>query len=97
VIKKQIVVAVEALEGTDAAIERGGKLTKSGFVVVKVSKPNQDLRFDVPAVGVTTLKQLYEAGGTVLAVEAGKTILLEKELLLKQAEEFGVSMVALRG
>jgi DUF1009 family protein len=96
VVKKQIVVAVEALEGTDATIERGGRLVKSGFVVVKVSKPGQDLRFDVPAVGVTTLRQLHEAGGTVLAVEADKTILLEKELLLKQAEEFGMSMVALR-
>lgn len=96
VVKKQIVVAVEALEGTDAAIERGGKLARSGFVVVKVSKPEQDLRFDVPAVGVATLTQLREAGGTVLAVEAGKTILLEKDLLLKQAEDFGISVVALR-
>ena len=78
----------------DAAIERGGKLARSGFVVVKVSKPEQDLRFDVPAVGVATLSQLREAGGTVLAVEAGKTILLEKELL-KQAEDFGISVVAL--
>ena len=95
VVKKQIVVAVEALEGTDAAIERGGKLARSGFVVVKVSKPEQDLRFDVPAVGVATLRQLRETGGTVLAVEAGKTILLEKELLLKQAEDFGISVVAL--
>jgi DUF1009 family protein len=96
VVKKQIVVAVEALEGTDAAIERGGKLAGSGFVVVKVSKPEQDLRFDVPAVGVATLRQLRETGGTVLAVEAGKTILLEKDLFLKQAEDFGISVVALR-
>jgi DUF1009 family protein len=96
VVKKQIVVAVEALEGTDAAIERGGKLARSGFVVVKVSKPDQDLRFDVPAVGVATLRQLRETGGTVLAVEAGKTILLEKDLFLKQAEDFGISVVALR-
>lgn len=95
VIKKQIVVAVEALEGTDAAIERGGRLARSGFVVVKVSKPEQDLRFDVPAVGVATVARLHEAGGTVLAVEAGKTILLEKELLLKQAEDSGISVVAL--
>jgi DUF1009 family protein len=96
VVKKQIVVAVEALEGTDAAIERGGKLARSGFVVVKVSKPDQDLRCDVPAVGVATLRQLRETGGTVLAVEAGKTILLEKDLFLKQAEDFGISVVALR-
>lgn len=95
VVKRQIVVAVEALEGTDAAIERGGRLAKSGFVVVKVSKPEQDLRFDVPAVGVATLGRLHEAGGTVLAVEAGKTILLEKDQFIKQAEDFGISVVAL--
>jgi DUF1009 family protein len=95
VVKKQIVLAVEAVEGTDAAIERGGKLAKSGFVVVKVSKPQQDLRFDVPAVGVETIGRLQEMGGTVLAVEAGKTILLERERLLKEADNFGISVVAL--
>jgi DUF1009 family protein len=63
--------------------------------VVKVSKPQQDLRFDVPAVGVDTVRRLHEMGGTVLAVEAGKTILLEKEALLKEAEVLGVSVVAL--
>jgi UDP-2,3-diacylglucosamine hydrolase len=96
VVKKQMIVAVEALEGTDAAIERGGKLARPGFVVVKVSKPQQDLRFDVPAVGVDTVRQIHEMGGTVLAVEAGKTILLEKEALLKEAEDLGISVVALR-
>ena len=85
-LRSKSIVAVEALEGTDAAIERGGKLARPGFVVVKVSKPQQDLRFDVPAVGVDTVRQLHETGGTVLAVEAGKTILLEKEALLKEAE-----------
>lgn len=95
VVKKQVVVAVEALEGTDAAIERGGALAKSGFVVVKVSKPQQDLRFDVPAVGVETIRRLHDMGGTVLAVEAGKTILLEKDVLLKEAEKLGISVVAL--
>jgi DUF1009 family protein len=95
VVKKQVVLAVEAVEGTDAAIERGGKLAKSGFVAVKVSKPQQDLRFDVPAVGVETIGRLHEMGGTVLAVEAGKTILLEKERLLKEADKFGISVVAL--
>jgi DUF1009 family protein len=96
VVKKQIVVAVEELEGTDAAIERGGTLARSGFVVVKVSKPQQDLRFDVPAVGVETIRRLHEVGGTVLAVEAGKTILLEKDALLEEAESLGISVVALR-
>jgi DUF1009 family protein len=96
VVKKQIVVAVEALEGTDAAIERGGTLARSGFVAVKVSKPQQDLRFDVPAVGIETIRRLHEVGGTVLAVEAGKTILLEKDALLEEAESLGISVVALR-
>ena len=94
-VKKQMVVAVEALEGTDAAIERGGRLAKGGFVAVKVSKPQQDLRFDIPAVGVETIRRLHEMGGTVLAVEAGRTILLEKDRLLKEAEDFGISVVAL--
>jgi DUF1009 family protein len=95
VVKKQIVVAVEALEGTDAALQRGGTLARSGFVVVKVSKPQQDLRFDVPAIGVETIRRLHEVGGTVLAVEAGKTILLEKDVLLKEAESLGISVVGL--
>ena len=90
-----MVVAVEALEGTDAAIERGGRLARAGFVAVKVSKPQQDLRFDIPAVGVETIRRLHEMGGTVLAVEAGRTILLEKDRLLKEAEDFGISVVAL--
>jgi UDP-2,3-diacylglucosamine hydrolase len=97
VTKNQVVVAVEAVEGTDAAIERAGKLAKPGFVVVKVSKPQQDLRFDVPAIGVETIKSMHAAGGAVLAVEADKTILLEKETLLKDAEAFGISVVAVDG
>jgi UDP-2,3-diacylglucosamine hydrolase len=89
-----VVVAVEAVEGTDAAIERGGSLAKSGCVVVKVSKPQQDLRFDVPAVGLETVNKLHDVRGAVLAFEAGKTILLEKEALLQQAERFGIAVVA---
>ena len=64
-------------------LQRGGRLAKSGCVVVKVSKPQQDLRFDVPAVGVDTVNRLHEVGGAVLAVEADKTILLEKESLFE--------------
>jgi len=96
IVKKQIVLAVEAVEGTDAAIQRAGALAKSGCVVVKVSKPQQDLRFDVPAVGVDTVKRLREIDAAVLAVEAGKTILLEKEELLRQADEFGIAVVGIR-
>jgi len=94
VVKDRVVLAVEAIEGTDAAILRGGKLGKGGIVVVKVSKPQQDLRFDVPAVGVDTIKVLNEVGGSVLAVEAGRTILLEKEELVKEADRVGVTVAA---
>jgi DUF1009 family protein len=93
IVKKQVVLAVEAVEGTDAAIRRAGALAKSGCVVVKVSKPQQDLRFDVPAVGVTTVECLHEIDGAVLAVEAGKTIFLEKEELLRRADKFGIAVV----
>ncbi len=94
VVKNQVVVAVEALEGTDAAIERGGRLAKSGCVVVKVSKPQQDLRFDVPAVGVETINALRQVDGAVLAIEAGKAILIEKDELLRQADACGIAVVA---
>jgi len=93
VVKNHVIVAVEAVEGTDAAIGRGGALAESGCVVVKVSKPHQDLRFDVPAVGIETIKNIQKVGGAVLAVEAGKTILLEKEKVLRNADEAGIAVV----
>jgi DUF1009 family protein len=95
IVKGRVVVAVEALEGTDAAIQRGGELARSGCVVVKVSKPNQDLRFDVPAVGIGTITAMKSVGGAVLALEAGKTILLERDELLNQADAAGISVVGL--
>jgi DUF1009 family protein len=94
IVKNGVVVAVEAVEGTDAAIRRGGELAKSGCVVVKVSKPQQDLRFDVPAVGVDTIKTVHAVKAAVLAIEAGKTILLEKDALLREAEACGLTIVA---
>jgi DUF1009 family protein len=94
IVKDRMIMAVEAVEGTDAAIERGGALAKSGCVMVKVSKPGQDLRFDVPAVGVETVKSLQRVGAKVLAIEAGKTLLLEKDALLSAAESCGLSVVA---
>jgi len=97
VLKHQVVVAVEAVEGTDAAIQRGGQLAQAGCVVVKVSKPQQDLRFDVPAVGIDTVARLHDIGATVLALEAEKTILLEKEKLLAQADDYGIAVVGVRG
>lgn len=96
-VKRRVVLAVEAVEGTDAAIRRAGELGKKGFVVVKASKPQQDLRFDVPAVGVETIRVLHEVGGSALAVEAGKTILLEKETMLEEADRAGIAVVALSG
>jgi DUF1009 family protein len=95
IVKNGVVVAVEAVEGTDAAIQRGGMLAKSGCVVVKVSKPNQDLRFDVPAIGVDTIKNIHAVRGAVLAVEAGKTIFLEMDALLQHADASGIAVVAL--
>ena len=93
VVKNRVIIAVEAVEGTDAAIDRAGSLAKAGCVVVKMSKPQQDLRFDVPAVGVETIRRLRQAGVVALAVEAGKTLLLEKELLLREADASGIAVV----
>ncbi|MDA8085638.1 MAG: UDP-2,3-diacylglucosamine diphosphatase LpxI [Nitrospiraceae bacterium] len=93
VVKGQAVMAVEAIEGTDRAIKRGGKLAGGGAVVVKTAKPAQDLRFDVPAVGLSTVLAMIEAEAAVLAVEAGATLLLEKEKVLKEAEEAGIAIV----
>ncbi|HEY1373251.1 MAG TPA: UDP-2,3-diacylglucosamine diphosphatase LpxI [Candidatus Binatia bacterium] len=93
VVKRRVVVAVEAVEGTDAAIRRGGELGKDGFVAVKVSKPQQDLRFDVPAVGLDTIRMMRELKGAVLAVEAGRTILIEKDELIAEAERAGIAVV----
>lgn len=94
VVKNQVIVAVEAVEGTDAAIQRGGQLARSGCVVVKVSKPQQDLRFDVPAIGVETISALRQVCGAVLAIEAGKAILIEKDELLREADASGIAVVA---
>lgn len=90
VVKSGIVLAVEAIEGTDATIQRGGR---SGAVVVKVSKPQQDLRFDVPAIGPETVRVCTAAGIAVLALEAGKTLLLDKEEILRLADAQGLGIV----
>ncbi len=94
VVKQRVVLAVEAVDGTDAAIRRGGDLVRGGIVVVKVSKPQQDLRFDVPTVGMETIRTIHESKGTVLAVEADKTIILEREELVRQADRWGIAVVA---
>jgi DUF1009 family protein len=95
VIKNQTVVAVEAIEGTDECIRRvSGLCGDGGFTVVKVAKPNQDMRFDVPTVGVGTIKSIHAAGGSVLAIEAGKTILLDEASTIETADRLGVVVVA---
>jgi len=95
IVKDGAVLAVEGIEGTDLAIRRGGELGHGGVVVVKVSKPTQDLRFDVPAVGTTTIAVLREVGGRALALEAGRTVMIDREALLAAADAAGVSVVAL--
>ena len=94
VLKQGVVLAVEAIEGTDAAIRRGGNLAGGSVVVVKMSKPQQDLRFDVPAIGPGTIEVLSEVGGGVLAVECRRSILLDKDELLEAADGAGIAVVA---
>jgi DUF1009 family protein len=95
VIKDRVVVAVEAVEGTDAAIKRGGGLAKDGAVVVKRSKPQQDLRFDLPAVGPRTIDVMQSVKASVLALEAGKTVLLDREVMLDKARQAGIAIVGI--
>lgn len=95
VVKDKAILAVEAIEGTDEAIKRGGALAGGGAIVVKVSKPRQDMRFDIPFVGPKTIDSLKLASCAVLAMEAGRTFLLEKEECLKKAEENKICLVGI--
>ncbi|MBR6710078.1 MAG: UDP-2,3-diacylglucosamine diphosphatase LpxI, partial [Selenomonadaceae bacterium] len=95
VVKNQAVMALEAIEGTDACIRRGGELAHGGAVVVKTAKPQQDNRFDVPAVGKQTIESMAAVGAKALAIEAGSTLLVEKEQVLALAEEKGITIVAM--
>ena len=95
VVKDRAVVAVEAVEGTDEAIKRGGLLAKTGAVVVKRSKPNQDLRFDLPAIGPTTVETMCSVKASVLAIEAGRTVLLDREEMLRQANAARLAIVGI--
>ena len=94
VVKRRTVIAVEGIEGTDAAIRRGGELGRGGVVVVKVSKPGQDLRFDVPAVGMTTIETMREVDARVLALEAGRTIMIDRDEMIRAADASGIVIVA---
>lgn len=96
IVNDKAVIAVEAVEGTDDCIRRAGTLCRrGGFTVVKVSKPQQDMRFDVPTVGLGTLRTMHEAGGRVLAIESEKTIVLERNEFSALADKFGIAIVAL--
>jgi len=95
VVNDMATIAVEAIEGTDECIRRGGRLCRRGrFTVVKVSKPRQDMRFDVPTIGLQTIQTMHEAGGRVLAVESGMTILIDEQDTIDLADRFGIAIVA---
>lgn len=94
VVQNKMVLAIEAIEGTDRAIQRGCKLGKKGSVVVKVSKPNQDNRFDIPTVGLHTLNTMKKYGATVLAVEANETFIVQKDEMIEFADKNKMVIVA---
>ncbi len=93
-MKKRAVLAVEAIEGTDATVRRGAELGRGAVIVVKVCRPQHDFRFDVPVVGLTTIEVLREVGGTALALEAKRTLFLDREKALALADEAGIAVVA---
>ncbi len=95
VVRNQTVLAVEAIEGTDAAIRRGGALGKEKAVVVKLRKPNQDLRFDLPAVGMKTIDSMKEVNAAVLAVEAEYALFFDRESVIQAAENGGIIIVGI--
>lgn len=95
VVKDKAVLAVEAMEGTDEAIKRAAKIASGGAVVVKMSSPRHDMRFDIPLIGPSTIKVMKEAGVAVIAIEAGKTLLMDKEELLSLADSFGICVVGI--
>lgn len=93
VVRNLSVLAVEAIEGTDATILRGGGLAKEKAVVVKVKKPSQDFRFDLPATGIKTVESLIAVKGAVLAVEAGQSLLFDREAMVTVADKAGIVVV----
>ncbi len=97
VVKNGMILAVEAFEGTNRAIRRGGKLGGKGAVVIKVPKIGHDMRFDIPVIGIHTLKTIHKAGVSCLAIEAGGAILLEREKLIEQADAMGLVITVLNG
>jgi len=92
-VKSAAVVAIEAMEGTDAVIARAGHLAGGGVRIVKVAKPNQDMRFDVPVVGVSTIEAMNAAGADVLSVDAGKTLMIDGDAIVRAADDAGIVIV----
>lgn len=96
-VKEQEVIAVEAIEGTDRMIERAGRLCRAGgWMLIKVAKPNQDMRFDVPTIGPDTIENLKQNGAKGLVIEAEKTFVVDKEKVLELADRYGITIVARR-
>jgi len=95
VVKKCAVMAVEAIEGTDACIRRGGELGRGGITVAKVAKPNQDQRFDMPTVGLNTLEAMCEVGAVALVIEAGNVLLIDRDKVLQMADNHNITIVAM--
>lgn len=94
VVRAKACVAVEAMEGTDATIKRAGELAKGKLTVVKVAKPGQDMRFDVPVVGVPTIQAMIDAGATCISLTAGKTLIFDREEMLGLADRSKIAVVA---
>ena len=92
-VKHKAVVAVEAMEGTDEVIGRAGHLAGPGVRIIKVAKPNQDMRFDVPVIGLATIQAMRVAGATALSIDAGKTLILDGEQVFKSANEAGIAII----
>lgn len=94
VVKDKAVVAVEAMEGTDVVIRRAGEIAGPGTRVVKVAKPNQDMRFDVPVVGVATIEAMRAAGATAMSIDAGRTLVMDGDLFFEAADAAGIAVIA---
>ena len=95
-VKSTAVVAIEAMEGTDAVIARAGHLAGAGVRIIKVAKPNQDMRFDVPVVGVPTIEAMTAVGADVLSVDAGKTLMIDGDAIIRAADQAGIAIVGRR-
>jgi DUF1009 family protein len=92
-VKQKTVIAIESVEGTDATIARAGNFSRKGFVVAKAARPDQDMRFDVPLVGLETVEALAAAGGTALALESGKTFLIDRAAVVSFADSRNLAIV----